>query len=660
MLNGLVLSKHFWTEAIKTACYTQHRSIIVKRHNKTPYEIFKGRIPDISYFHVFGCPVFIQNHKDHLGKFDAKADDGYFLGYSLVSKAFRVFNTRRQQTEKTYHITVDKSTESIRFSSSSVEEIGIDDSSRYPPDEYLLENHPSTQYQADADVSYYIIPHNLPLPTISEFIETQQVSNETTITEPIVQESSEQTVPTNVTEVHNLELPHVPVTEPTPQVNQASTSSNSYPRPQDSWTRSKVIELVNIIGVPTEGMLTRSMAAKLKVATANICLYADYLYEVEPKNIKEALTYESWVQAMREELEQFDRNDVMTLVECPNGVLVIGMKWVFKNKTDENGTVVKNKARFVAKGYNQQEVIDYEETFAPISRMGAIRIFLAYATYMNFKVYQMDVKSAFLNGNIKEDVYVQQPPGFESSEFPNHVYKLNKALYGQKQAPRAWYETLSAFLIKNKFVRGKIDNTLFIYKTKSDVILVQVYVDDIIFGSTSYKLCKQFEKLMTTKFEMSMMGELTYFLGLQIKQTDRGLSICQEKYLRNLLKKYELTDCSSVKTLMVPPNNLGLDLTGKSVNQTQYRGMIGSLMYLLASRPDIQFSVCLCAKYQADPKESHLIAVKRIIRYLKGTPNLGLYYPKCSGFDLKGYTDSDYAGCNMDRKSTSGSCQFKF
>ena len=229
-------------------------------------------------------------------------------------------------------------------------------------------------------------------------------------------------------------------------------------------------------------MLTRSMAAKLKAASANVCLYVDSLSDIEPKNVKEALTYESWVQAMREELEQFDRNDVMTLVECPKGVLVIGMKCVYKNKTDECGTVIKNKARLVAKGYNQQEGIDYEETFAPVARMEAIGIFLAYATYMNFKVYQMDVKSAFLNGKIKEDVYVQQPPGFESSEFHNHVCKLNKALYGLKQAPRAWYETLSAFLIQNKFVRGKIDNTLFIYRTKSDVILVQVYVDDIIFG----------------------------------------------------------------------------------------------------------------------------------------------------------------------------------
>ena len=170
----------------------------------------------------------------------------------------------------------------------------------------------------------------------------------------------------------------------------------------------------------------------------------------------------------------------------------------------------------------------------------------------------MDVKSAFLNGSLKEEVYVQQPPGFESHESPDHVCKLNKALYGLKQAPKAWYETLSVFLIQNKFVRGKIDNTLFIYKTNTDVILVQVYVDDIIFGSTSFKLCKQFEKLMAKKFEMSMMGELTYFLGLQIKQTDRGTTISQEKYVKNLLKKYDLSDCASVKTPMVPQTTLVL------------------------------------------------------------------------------------------------------
>ncbi|GJX61360.1 retrovirus-related pol polyprotein from transposon TNT 1-94 [Tanacetum coccineum] len=260
-----------------------------------------------------------------------------------------------------------------------------------------------------------------------------------------------------------------------------------------------------------------------------------------------------------------------------------------------------------------EEGIDYDETFAPVARLEAIRIFLAFSTYMNFIVYQMDVKSAFLNGKLKEEVYVKQPLGFESSEFPNHVCKLDKALYGLKQAPRAWYETLSTYLTEHKFVRGKIDNTLFVYKTQTDVIL--------------------------------------------IKQSERGISINQEKYVKDLLKKYDING-SSVKTPMVPPNKLGPDLNGKAVNETQYRGMIGSLMYLTASRPDIQFSTCLCARYQANPKESHLIVVKRIFRYLKGTPSLGLWYPKCLGFDLKGYSDSDYAGCNMDRKSTSAEAEY--
>ncbi|GJU42573.1 retrovirus-related pol polyprotein from transposon TNT 1-94 [Tanacetum coccineum] len=506
MLNGLGLSKHFWTEAVRIAYYTQNKSIIVKRHDKTPYEIFKERIPDISYFHVFGCPVFIHNHKDHLGKFDVKADDGYFLGYSFVSKAFRVFNTRRQQVEETYHVTFNE------------------------------KNH----------VPEVIAPNEPDIPLIEDN-----------------------------------EVPDVPQSYIS---NQAST--NSHPVPQDRWSKDQHIELMNIIGGPGEGMLTRSMAVKLTAASASECLFADFLSEIEPKKVK----------------------------------IAIGFKWVFRNKKDEHGITTKNKARLVAQGYSQEEGINYDETFAPVARMKSIRIFLAFATYMNFKVYQMDVKSAFLNGKLKEEVYVKQPPGFESSEFPDYVCKLDKALYGLKQAPRAWYETLSTFLIQSKFTRGRIGNTLFIYKSKGDVLLVRVYLDDIIFGSTSYKLCKQFEKPMTKKFEMSMMGELTYFLGLQIKQDDKVISICQEQYTRNLLKKYEISDSSLVKTPMVPSNNLGPDLAGKP--------------------------------------ESHLTAVKRILRYLKGTPTLGLYYPKCSGFDLKGYLDSDYDGCNMDRKSTSAEAEY--
>ncbi|GKE03504.1 retrovirus-related pol polyprotein from transposon TNT 1-94, partial [Tanacetum coccineum] len=210
------------------------------------------------------------------------------------------------------------------------------------------------------------------------------------------------------------------------------------PVPQDRWSQDKDTELVNIIGNPEARMLTRAMAKQLSAASTHECLFVDFLSEEEPKKVSKALKHSGWVDAMQDELNQFARNKVWTLVPAPYGKTIIGSKWVFRNKRDETGKVIKNKARLVAQGYNQQEGIDYDETFAPVARLEAIIIFLAFATYMNFTVCQMDVKSAFLNGKLKEEVYVKQPLGFDSNEFPNHVCKLDKALYGLKQAPRVW------------------------------------------------------------------------------------------------------------------------------------------------------------------------------------------------------------------------------
>ena len=405
-----------------------------------------------------------------------------------------------------------------------------------------------------------------------------------------------------------------------------------------------------IIGEPSAGVKTR--------ATANYCLFSCFVSEIEPKKVTEALADPFWVEAMQDELLQFERNLVWTLTPLPSGKIAIGTKWVFRNKKDENGVVIRNKERLVAQGYCQEEGIDYEETFAPVARLEAIRIFLAYAAHRGLKVFQMDVKSAFLNGKLKEEVYVKQPPGFESEKYPNLVYFLDKALYGLKQAPRAWYERLSTFLTSNGFHRGTTDITLFYKKQNDDILLVQIYVDDIIFGSTDVFLCKEFESLMQSEFEMSMMGELTFFLGLQVKQSSEGIFINQSKYVHDLLKKYKLNDASPMRTPMATNLKMHKDLSGPTVECKLYRGMIGSLLYLTASRPDIMFSTCICARYQANPKESHLSAVKRILRYLKKTPTLGLWYPLHSSFDLVAYTDSDYGGCQVDRKSTSGSCQF--
>ncbi|XP_021305110.1 uncharacterized protein LOC110431003, partial [Sorghum bicolor] len=267
-------------------------------------------------------------------------------------------------------------------------------------------------------------------------------------------------------------------------------------------------------------------------------------------------------------------------------------------------------------------------------------------------------KSAFLNGYINELVYVEQPPGFEDPRYPKHVYRLSKALYGLKQAPRAWYERLRDFLIEKGFNIGKVDTTLFTKKMNGEIFICQVYVDDIIFGSTNEDFCKEFGDLMSKEFEMSMIGELSFFLGFQVKQMKEGVFISQEKYTQDLLKRFKMMDCKPIKTPMALNGHLDLDEGGNPIDKTLYRSMIGSLLYLTASRPDIMFSVCMCARYQAMPMESHLIAVKRILRYLKYTPCLGLWYPKGARFQLVGYSDSDYAGCRIDRKSTSGGCHF--
>nr|GEV99818.1 uncharacterized mitochondrial protein AtMg00810-like [Tanacetum cinerariifolium] len=278
--------------------------------------------------------------------------------------------------------------------------------------------------------------------------------------------------------------------------------------------------------------------------------------------------------------------------------------------------------------------------------------------YHCFMVFQMDVKSAFLYGTIEEEVYVCQPTGFKDPNYPDKVYKVVKALYGLHQAPKAWYETLANFLLENGFQKGKIDQTLFIKRQKGAILLVQVYVDDIIFYSTNKDLRKAFEKLMKDKFQMSSMGELTFFLGLQVKQKPAGIFINQDKYVAKILRKFGLIDGKSSSTPIDNEKPLLKDPDGEVVDVHTYRSMISSLMYLTLSRPDIMFAICACARFQVTLKVSHLHAVKRIFRYLKGKPHLGLWYLKDSPFNLVAYSNSDYVGASLDRKSTTGGFQF--
>ncbi|GJZ07617.1 retrovirus-related pol polyprotein from transposon TNT 1-94 [Tanacetum coccineum] len=286
------------------------------------------------------------------------------------------------------------------------------------------------------------------------------------------------------------------------------------------------------------------------------------LTSVEPKNFKQAITEPSWIDAMQEEIQEFQRLKVWELVPCPDKVLLIKLKWIFKVKTDEFDGVLKNKAKLVAQGFRQEEGIDFKESFASVARIEAIRIFIANAAYKNMTIYQMD-------------------------DNPSHVYKLKKALYGLKQAPRAWYDMLSSFLISQQFSKGTVDPTLFTRKAGNDLLL------------------------MTTKFKMSMKGQMSLFLGLQISQNPRGIFINQSKYASEIVKKYGMLTTDFVDTLMVEKSKLDEDLHWNPIDATLYHGMIGSLMYLTSSRPDLFYAVCLCARYHAKPTKKHLNADTR-------------------------------------------------
>nr|GFB44705.1 retrovirus-related Pol polyprotein from transposon TNT 1-94 [Tanacetum cinerariifolium] len=283
-------------------------------------------------------------------------------------------------------------------------------------------------------------------------------------------------------------------------------------------------------------------------------------------------------------------------------------------------------SRLVVRGYRLEERIDFEESFAPVSRMEAIRIFLAYVAHKSFSVFQMDVKIAFFHGSLKEDVYVCQPEGFIDAEQPSHVYKLKKALYGLKQAPRVWYDELSTFLLQNHFFKGTIDPMLFIRRFHDDILVVHVYVDDIIFGSTHPMYIKLFSHFMKSRFEMSMMREMTFFFDLQVNQSPCGIFINQSKYVLEILIKYGMESCDPVGTSMEIKDKLDLDQNETPIDDK--------------------------------PTEKHLKEVKRIFRYLQGTVNMGFWYTKDSGFELIGFLDADYVGCKDTFKSTFGGAQF--
>ncbi|GJZ83618.1 putative ribonuclease H-like domain-containing protein [Tanacetum coccineum] len=621
MLADSLLPTTFWAEAINTACYVHNRVLIIKPHNKIPYKLLIGRSPNLNFMRPFGCPVTILNTLYRLGKFEGKDDERFLVGYSVNSKAFRVFNTRTKKVEENLHIKflenkpnvigsgpewlfdIDSLTKSMNYEPVSAGNQTNDDAG--------IEtnvNAVQTRHEKASNHEYILLPFLTsdsqgPKSSDDEFVDDARKKNdaqyptkdgdkngldkdvrdqEEALRNQFDQETKrlvgqgEATI-TNSTNTLNtvclsisaigqsfdnndlLTNPFTPDLEDSTSIfrgayddedvgaeadlNNLETIMNVNPipttrihkdHPKDQIIRdiNSAIQTWRMINFFEENSIVSYISKQRRTNHKDYhnCLFANFLSQIEPKKV--------W-----------------TLVDLLKGKRAIGTKWVYRNKNDERGIVVRNKARL------------------------------------------MDVKSAFLYGTIEEEVYVCQPLGFEDPQFPDKVYKVEKALYGLNQAPRACYETLSTYLIENGFRRGTVDKTLFIKKDKDDILLAQVYVDDIIFGSTKKSLCDEFEQMMHKKFQMSFMGELTFFLGLQ-----------------------------TASTPMEPNKALVKDEEADSVDVHLYRSMIRSLMYLIASRPDITFVVCACARD--------------------------------SPFDLEAFSDSDYAGASLDRKSITGGCQF--
>ncbi|GJU74941.1 putative ribonuclease H-like domain-containing protein [Tanacetum coccineum] len=540
------IKREYSAEVVNTACYVRNRVIIIKPHKKTPYELFRGRTPALRFMRPFRCHVSILNTLDHLGKFNGKFDDGFFVGYSMTSKAFRVYNIRTRRVEENLH---------IRF---------LEDKPIVTRDgpKWLFDINGYTNKETDTSQDYIVMPlwkysslfdslsmnvgHDEPEPSCdAEKKDDEGVSKESGVDDQERPKSSTPNINTASAYPRTGSL-HINTVSPTV----ITTRSNCHQSVSDIFSlRDNVTpEATNadLFGDETEMDMSNLNASYHVPTTPNTRIHKDHSLDHVIGDIQ------SGVQTRGMTKTKNEQGLLIVLMDLPKGKRAIGTKWIFRNKKDERGIVIRNKARLVAQRYTQEEGIDYDEVFAPVARIKAIRLFLAYASFMGFMVYQMDVKSAFLYGQIEKDVYVCQPPGFEDLDYPNKDFKVVKALYGLHQAPRAW----------------------------------------------------------------------------------------------------------TASTPMDTEKPLLKDSDGDDVYVHLYRSMIESLMYLTSSRPDIMFVVCPCARFQVTPKVSHSHAVNRIFRYLKGKPNLGLWYPRDSPFDLVAYSDSDYARASLHRKSTIGGCQF--
>ncbi|GJX32812.1 retrovirus-related pol polyprotein from transposon TNT 1-94 [Tanacetum coccineum] len=539
-----------WAEAVATACYTQNRSLIHTRHIKTPYELVHDKKPDITFFRVFGALCYPTNDSEDLGKLQPTADIGIFVGYAPSRKGYRIYNKRTRRIMETIHVQFDELTEQMAPVQLSLG----------PAPTFLTPGQISSGLVPNpVPAAPYVPPTNKELeilfqPMFDEYMEPPRVERPVSPAPTVLVPVNSAGTPSSTTIDQDAPSPsHSPSSSAlqSPSLHQGVAAESTI-REDNPFAPVDNDSFINVFApepsskASSSGDLSSAESPYVTQTLHHLGKWSkdhpldNIIGNPSRPNFKYAITEDCWFQAMQDEIHEFDRLQVWELVPQLNCVMIIALKWIYKVKLDEYGDVLKNKARLVAKGYRQEKGIDFEESFAPVACIEAIRIFIANAASKNMTIYRMDVKTTFLNGEWKEEVY---------------------------QAPRAWYDTLSRFLLDNKFSKGAIDPTLFTQKTGKHILLIQIYVDDIIFASTDLKACDIFSNETSSKFQMSMMGQMSFFLGLQVSQNPRGIFINQSKFALEILMKFGMDSCDPVDTPMVDRLKLDEDPLGTPVDQ---------------------------------------------------------------------------------------------
>ncbi|GJW77157.1 zinc finger, CCHC-type containing protein [Tanacetum coccineum] len=619
MMKATNMPQNFWAEAVRHAIYILNSVPTKALEDITPYEAIKQRKPNLENLRIFGCIAYAKVPSQHLTKLDDRSIKMVYLGNEQGSKAYRLFDPTTQR------VCVSR-------------DVKFKENETWDWKDYIGEHTNDEPEWTNFNIGDPEVTNEHP--------DQETQPNEDDNEFPDNNDDDDYASPTRDSPSHS-QTPHTPSTRSSEVNSQVTPNTSTQSYYQSDHDSIQIIDSPSHFDhTPLRGFRTLK---DLYENTEELLLVED-----EPKNYKEASSDQKWIEAMKVELDSINRNNTWELTTLPKGHKAIGLKWVFKTKRDANGNIIKHKARLVAKGYIQEHGIDFEEVFAPVARMETIRLLLAIAANNKWEVHHLDVKSAFLHGDLKEEVYVTQPEGFIKRQDNGKVYRLIKALYGLRQAPRAWNIKLDNTLKSLDFKKCALEQAIYTKKSKDSILLIGVYVDDLIITGTPKKEIDKFKAQMEEKFEMSDLGLLAYYLGIEVTQTNGDISIKQSAYASKILKEAGMIDCNETLIPMDPGTRLTKITEGTMVNSTEYRSLIGCLRYLLHTRPDLSYSVGLLSRFMQEPREQHMKAIRQVLRYVKGTKDHGITYKHNGGNKIHGYSDSSYGVNTQEGKGTTG------